>query len=128
MLMDSPQQRARSGVRPEQQMLSVVEGKIVALDPASASSKRAAGFVQRPGLLGPLGFRPTACADCQHQLRAAFPERQIFVDAARTLGLDAPMAEQAKEIFRDTVARGFAEEDDVAVLKRYAAAWNVKLP
>ena len=52
----------------------------------------------------------------------------LFVDAARALGLEAPMAKQAREIFRDTVARGFAEEDDAAVLKRYAAAWNVKLP
>jgi 3-hydroxyisobutyrate dehydrogenase-like beta-hydroxyacid dehydrogenase len=52
----------------------------------------------------------------------------LFVDAARALGLEAPMARQAQEIFRDTVARGFAEEDDAAVLKRYAAAWSVKLP
>ena len=52
----------------------------------------------------------------------------LFVDAARSLGVCAPMAEQAREIFRDTVARGFAEEDDAAVLKRYADAWNVKLP
>jgi putative dehydrogenase len=52
----------------------------------------------------------------------------LFVDAARSLGLEAPMAQQAQQIFRDTVARGFAEEDDAAVLKRYAAAWSVKLP
>ena len=52
----------------------------------------------------------------------------LFVDTARSLGVSAPMAEQAQEIFRDTVARGFAEEDDAAVLKRYASAWGVKLP
>ena len=51
----------------------------------------------------------------------------LFVDVARALGLTAPMAEQAQEIFRDTVARGFAEEDDAAVLKRYAAAWGLPL-
>ena len=52
----------------------------------------------------------------------------LFVDAARSLGLTAPMAEQAQEVFRDTVARGYAEEDDAAVLKRYAAAWGLRLP
>ena len=48
----------------------------------------------------------------------------LFVDAARSLGFSAPMAEQAQEIFRDTVARGFAEEDDAAVLKRYEETWG----
>jgi len=52
----------------------------------------------------------------------------LFVHEARRLGLTAPMAECAREIFHDTVARGFAEEDDAAVFKRYAAAWNVRLP
>ncbi len=52
----------------------------------------------------------------------------LFVHAARNLGLTAPMAECAQEIFADTVARGFAEEDDGAVLKRYAEAWRVALP
>ena len=48
----------------------------------------------------------------------------LFVDAARSLGYSAPMAEQAREIFRDTCERGFAEEDDAAVLKRYEEAWG----
>jgi 3-hydroxyisobutyrate dehydrogenase-like beta-hydroxyacid dehydrogenase len=52
----------------------------------------------------------------------------LFVHEARNLGLTAPMAECAREIFHDTVARGFAEEDDAAVLKRYAEAWAVRLP
>lgn len=52
----------------------------------------------------------------------------LFVHAARQLGLTAPMAECAREIFHDTVARGLGEEDDAAVLKRYAAAWDVELP
>lgn len=51
----------------------------------------------------------------------------LFVGEARNLGLTAPMAECAREIFHDTVARGFAEEDDAAVLKRYAEAWGVEL-
>ena len=52
----------------------------------------------------------------------------LFVQEARNLGLTAPMAECAREIFHDTVARGFAEEDDAAVLKRYAEAWAARLP
>ncbi|HUP30527.1 MAG TPA: NAD(P)-dependent oxidoreductase [Usitatibacter sp.] len=48
----------------------------------------------------------------------------LFVHEARRLGLTAPMAECAREIFHDTVARGLGEEDDAAVLKRYLAAWN----
>lgn len=43
----------------------------------------------------------------------------LFVDTANALGFDAPMARQALEIFRDTCERGYAEEDDCAVLKRY---------
>jgi len=49
----------------------------------------------------------------------------LFVHAARQLGLTAPMAECAHEIFADTCARGFTEEDDAAVLKRYLAAWKM---
>ena len=52
----------------------------------------------------------------------------IFADVARELGLTAPMAECAREVFRDTVARGHAEEDDAAVLRRYAEAWRLELP
>jgi len=48
----------------------------------------------------------------------------LFVGEARNLGLTAPMAECAREIFQDTVARGYAEEDDAAVLKRYVEAWR----
>src|SRR5436190_13356742 len=48
----------------------------------------------------------------------------LFVGEARKLGLTAPMAECAREIFHDTVERGYAEEDDAAVLKRYAEAWR----
>ena len=48
----------------------------------------------------------------------------LFVGEARNLGLTAPMAECAREIFHDTVARGHGEEDDAAVLKRYAEAWG----
>ena len=43
----------------------------------------------------------------------------LFVDVARDLGLPTPMAECAREIFLDTVRRGYGEEDDAAVLKRY---------
>jgi putative dehydrogenase len=52
----------------------------------------------------------------------------LFVEAARSLGLSAPMAERAQEVFADTVARGHGEEDDAAVLRRYAEAWDIELP
>ena len=52
----------------------------------------------------------------------------LFVDAARTLGSDACMARTAQQVFEDTLARGLGEEDDAAVLKRYAALAGVKLP
>ena len=44
----------------------------------------------------------------------------LLVDTARSLGLVAPMAECAQRAFQDTVDRGYGEEDDAAVLKRYA--------
>ena len=50
----------------------------------------------------------------------------LFVQEARKLGLTAPMAEQAREVFRDAVDRGHGEEDDAAVLKRYAEAWQAR--
>ncbi|APV52154.1 hypothetical protein BWI17_22270 [Betaproteobacteria bacterium GR16-43] len=50
----------------------------------------------------------------------------LFVDTARDLGLPAPMSECAREIFLDTVARGFGEEDDSAVLRRYLEIYGKK--
>ena len=67
-------------------------------------------------------YAPTAAA------RVLLKDVGLFVDVARSLGLSAPMAEQAQAIFRDACERGFAEEDDAALLKRYAAEWGVKLP
>ena len=60
--------------------------------------------------------------------RVLLKDEGLFVHAARQMGLTAPMAECAREIYHDTVARGFAEEDDAAVLKRYAAAWGLEPP
>ncbi len=51
----------------------------------------------------------------------------LFVEAARELGVDAPMAATARRIFLDTIERGFGEEDDAAVLKRYAEAFGARL-
>ena len=67
-------------------------------------------------------YEPRAAA------RVLLTDVGLFVHAARDLGLTAPMAECAREIFADTVARGYAEEDDAAVLKRYADAWRAKVP
>src|SRR5258706_15475921 len=52
----------------------------------------------------------------------------LFVETARALALDASMAETAKRVFEETVERGWGEEDDAAVLKRYAALARVTLP
>jgi L-threonate 2-dehydrogenase len=51
----------------------------------------------------------------------------LFVEAAQAAGVSAPMAECARRLFLDTVARGYGEEDDAAVLKRYADDYGVKL-
>jgi 3-hydroxyisobutyrate dehydrogenase-like beta-hydroxyacid dehydrogenase len=67
-------------------------------------------------------YEPRAAA------RVLLKDVGLFVDVARSMGLDTPMATQAREIFRDTCERGFAEEDDAAVLKRYAEAFGVTLP
>jgi 3-hydroxyisobutyrate dehydrogenase-like beta-hydroxyacid dehydrogenase len=67
-------------------------------------------------------YAPTAAS------RVLLKDVGLFVHEARKLGLTAPMAECAQEIFQDTVARGYAEEDDAAVLKRYADAWGAKVP
>jgi len=67
-------------------------------------------------------YAPTAAA------RVLLKDVGLFVDLAHGFGFSAPMAEQAQAVFRDTCERGLAEEDDVAVLKRYACEWNVKLP
>jgi 3-hydroxyisobutyrate dehydrogenase-like beta-hydroxyacid dehydrogenase len=67
-------------------------------------------------------YAPTAAS------RVLLKDVGLFVHEARKLGLTAPMAECAREIFADTVERGYAEEDDAAVLKRYADAWRAKVP
>lgn len=67
-------------------------------------------------------YAPTAAS------RVLLKDVSLFVHEARRLGLTAPMAECAREIFADTVERGYAEEDDAAVLKRYGDAWSAKVP
>ena len=52
----------------------------------------------------------------------------LFVDAARAEGIEPPMALAALEAFRDTVARGFGEEDLAAIVKRYGDLWDVEVP
>ena len=67
-------------------------------------------------------YAPTAAA------RVLLKDVGLFVDVARSFGLSAPMAEQAQAIFRDACERGFAEEDDAALLKRYADEWKAEVP
>jgi L-threonate 2-dehydrogenase len=67
-------------------------------------------------------YAPTAAS------RVLLKDVGLFVHEARKLGLTAPMAERAQEIFQDAIARGYAEEDDAALLKSYADAWNAKVP
>ncbi|HSS28834.1 MAG TPA: NAD-binding protein, partial [Usitatibacter sp.] len=52
----------------------------------------------------------------------------LFVDAAAAFGIEPPMALAALEAFRDTVARGYAEEDLAAVVKRYGELWDAEVP
>ena len=93
-----------------------------AADVVTASSGASWIFADRMPRALAGDYAPRAAA------RVLLKDVGLFVETARSLGLEAPMAAQAQEIFRDTVARGFAEEDDAAVLKRYSAAWNLKLP
>jgi 3-hydroxyisobutyrate dehydrogenase-like beta-hydroxyacid dehydrogenase len=66
-------------------------------------------------------YEPRAAA------RVLAKDIRLFTDVARALGVEAPMAECARAIFADTVERGFGEEDDAAVLKRYAQAHGLTL-
>jgi len=52
----------------------------------------------------------------------------LFVDVARAAGIEPEMARATLEIYRDTVARGYADEDLAAVLKRYGDLWGVDVP
>lgn len=52
----------------------------------------------------------------------------LFVDVARAEGLEPEMARSTLEVYRDTVRRGYAEEDLAAVLKRYGDLWKVDVP
>ena len=67
-------------------------------------------------------YAPAAAA------RVLLKDVGLFVDVAHSFGFAAPMAEQAQAVFRDTCEHGLAEEDDAAVLKRYAERWGVTLP
>ena len=92
-----------------------------AADVVNASSGASWIFADRMARALEDDYAPRAAA------RVLLKDVGLFVGEARSLGLTAPMAECAREIFHDTVARGFAEEDDAAVLKRYAQAWGVDL-
>jgi len=93
-----------------------------AADVVTASSGASWIFADRMPRALAGDYAPRAAA------RVLLKDVGLFVHEARRLGLTAPMAECAREIFHDTVARGFAEEDDAAVLKRYAQAWSAKIP
>jgi len=90
-------------------------------DVVNASSGASWIFADRMARALEGDYAPRAAA------RVLLKDVGLFVGEARKLGLTAPMAECAREVFHDTVARGFAEEDDAAVLKRYAEAWSAKL-
>lgn len=93
-----------------------------AADVVNASSGASWMFADRMPRALAGDYAPTAAA------RVLLKDVGLFVDLARSFGLEAPMAEQAREIFQDTVERGYAEEDDAAVLKRYADLWKVDVP
>ena len=89
-----------------------------AADVVNASSGGSWIFADRMGRALAGDYAPRAAA------RVLLKDVGLFVGEARNLGLTAPMAECAREIFHDTVARGYGEEDDAAVLKRYVEAWR----
>ena len=93
-----------------------------AADVVNASSGASWIFADRMARALEGDYAPRAAA------RVLLKDVGLFVQEARNLGLTAPMAECAHAIFHDTVARGFGEEDDAAVLKRYAEAWKARLP
>ena len=93
-----------------------------AADVINASSGASWMFADRMARALVGDYAPSAAS------RVLLKDVGLFVDLARSLGVAAPMAEQAREVFLDTVARGYAEEDDAAVLKRYADLWRVDVP
>jgi 3-hydroxyisobutyrate dehydrogenase-like beta-hydroxyacid dehydrogenase len=92
------------------------------LDVVNASSGGSCIFADRMARALQGDYSPRAAT------RVLLKDVGLFVREARNLGLTAPMAECAREIFHDAVAAGFAEEDDAAVLKRYAARWGAEIP
>jgi 3-hydroxyisobutyrate dehydrogenase-like beta-hydroxyacid dehydrogenase len=94
----------------------------LAVDVVNASSGGSWIFADRMARALDGDYAPRAAT------RVLLKDVGLFVHEALLLGLSAPMAERAQEVFHDTVERGFAEEDDAAVLKRYAALWGIPLP
>jgi 3-hydroxyisobutyrate dehydrogenase-like beta-hydroxyacid dehydrogenase len=93
-----------------------------AADVVNASSGGSWIFADRMARALEGNYAPHAAA------RVLLKDVGLFVDAARGFGLDPAMARSAQEVFRDTVERGYAEEDDAAVLKRYSDLWKVDVP
>lgn len=93
-----------------------------ARDVVNASSGASWIFADRMARALEGDYEPRAAA------RVLAKDIGLFTDLARAAGLEAPMADCAQRIFEDTVARGFGEEDDAAVLKRYARLHGAPLP
>ena len=55
-------------------------------------------------------------------------DMRLFLDAAAEAAYAAPIATAGRAAFLAAMEAGFAEEDDAAVIKPYAAAAGVKLP
>src|SRR5258708_4258135 len=93
-----------------------------AVDVVNASSGQSWIFADRMERALEGDYTPQAAA------RVLLKDVGLFVDVACGLGLDPSMARAAQDVFRDTVERGYAEEDDAAVLKRYGDLWKVAVP
>jgi 3-hydroxyisobutyrate dehydrogenase-like beta-hydroxyacid dehydrogenase len=82
-----------------------------AFDVAQASSGASWIFGDRIARTLDDDYRPRAA------LRILTKDVGLFVEAARALQCDTPLARAASEAFRSAVAEGFGEEDDAALFK-----------
>jgi len=93
-----------------------------AFEVVNASSGSSWIFADRMARVLAADYAPRAA------LRILTKDVGLFVEAARDLDYDAPLANAALAAFERAIERGLGEEDDAALIKSYAAAANLRLP